>query len=92
MGSIQTTLLSIVCAEEQCELLREFLKSRYMDEQLNALLAVLEFELIPTPQNGKSIFERFIVDGAPEEVTMAGKKKEKILCGWFQTLRCSECR
>jgi hypothetical protein len=49
-----------------------------MDEQLNALLALLEFELVPSPENGKIIFERFIADGAPEEVTMAGEERRRI--------------
>ncbi len=69
-GSVHKTLLAIINAEDRCELFRKFLEARFMDEGLTCLLSVLEFELVPTAENGRLIYERYIASDAPDEITL----------------------
>ncbi len=69
-GMVQKTLLAIVNTEGKCDLFRKFLELRYMDEGLTCLLSILEFELVPTAENGRIIYERYIAPDSPEEITL----------------------
>jgi hypothetical protein len=70
-GMVHKTLLAIVNTEGKCDLFRKFLEVRYMDEGLTCLLSILEFELVPTAENGRIIYERYIAPDSPEEITLA---------------------
>ncbi len=81
---VEHTLMAIVMDDRQCEAFRLFLRSRLMEDGLNLLISVLDYEMRPSFAVAQAIFNKFLQPEAEESLAIDGTRKPTWLyCSHF---------